>query len=362
MQQRSARIGLAAALAALVGFGAGAAWIAYSFIAAPDFTQLREEVTVPIVLANLEKSTRRVGPKAPGWTPYAAISRYLFAAVVASEDGSYYQHDGLDYKELKAAIKKDLEEGRFARGASTITQQVVKNTYLSQEKTITRKIREMIWARALNRTLSKREILTFYVNLVEFGPGIYGVRDAARFYFGKAPSELSPKESAFLAMLLPSPRRYSVSFRQKKLTPYARRRVSQILLIMHKMGVLDEEAYAVARSEALWGVDAALDAVTDKDIANGLEGDGAEESVSDSVTRAGTPRAELDGEGAAPNGSASTAVLSPATAPESPESAVSPETAPESPASAVSPETAPESPDSAVSPRASDESPSPAPP
>jgi monofunctional biosynthetic peptidoglycan transglycosylase len=349
MQQRSARIGLAAALAALVGFGAGAAWIAYSFIAAPDFTQLREEVTVPIVLANLEKSTRRVGPKAPGWTPYAAISRYLFAAVVASEDGSYYQHDGLDYKELKAAIKKDLEEGRFARGASTITQQVVKNTYLSQEKTITRKIREMIWARALNRTLSKREILTFYVNLVEFGPGIYGVRDAARFYFGKAPSELSPKESAFLAMLLPSPRRYSVSFRQKKLTPYARRRVSQILLIMHKMGVLDEEAYAVARSEALWGVDAALDAVTDKDIANGLEGDGAEESVSDSVTRAGTPRAELDGEGAAPNGSASTAVLSPATAPESPESAVSPETAPESP-------------DSAVSPRASDESPSPAPP
>jgi monofunctional biosynthetic peptidoglycan transglycosylase len=338
MQQRSARIWLAAALAALVFFGAGAAWIAYSFIATPDFMQLREEVTVPIVLANLEKSTKRVGPKAPGWTPYAGVSRYLFAAVVASEDASYYQHDGLDYDELKAAIKKDLEEGRFARGASTITQQVVKNTFLSQEKTITRKVREMIWARALNRTLSKREILTFYVNLVEFGPGLYGVRDAARVYFGKAPSELSPKEAAFLAMLLPSPRRYSVSFRQKKLTPYARRRVSQILLIMHKMGVLDEEAYAVARSEALWGVDAALDAVTDKDIADGLEGDGADESVSDGITRAGTPRAERGGEGAgavAPDGAAPTA-------------APSTETAPESPA------------DSVVSPGASDESASPA--
>jgi hypothetical protein len=124
----------------------------------------------------------------------------------------------------RGCLLQDIEEGRFARGASTITQQVVKNVYLSQEKTITRKIREMIWARALNKTLTKREILTFYVNLVEFGPGLYGVRDAARAYFGKSPAELSPKEAAFLVMLLPSPRRYSVSYRQKHLTPYARRR------------------------------------------------------------------------------------------------------------------------------------------
>jgi monofunctional biosynthetic peptidoglycan transglycosylase len=163
----------------------------------------------------------------------------------------------------------------------------VKNVYLSQEKTITRKIREMIWARALNKTLTKREILTFYVNLVEFGPGLYGVRDAARVYFGKSPAELSPKEAAFLVMLLPSPRRYSVSYRQKHLTSYARRRVSQILLIMHKLGVLDKGAYASARAEALWGVDA----VSDKDIEKALD-DGEDESVADSVTRAGTPHPE----------------------------------------------------------------------
>ena len=187
----------------------------------------------------------------------------------------------------RGCLLQDIEEGRFARGASTITQQVVKNVYLSQEKTITRKIREMIWARALNKTLTKREILTFYVNLVEFGPGLYGVRDAARVYFGKSPAELSPKEAAFLVMLLPSPRRYSVSYRQKHLTPYARRRVSQILLIMHKMGVLDEGAYASARAEALWGVDA----VSDKDIEKALD-DGEDESVADSVTRAGTPHPE----------------------------------------------------------------------
>lgn len=105
-------------------------------------------------------------------------------------------------------------------------------------------------------------------------------------YFEKSPAELSPKEAAFLVMLLPSPRRYSVSYRQKHLTPYARRRVSQILLIMHKMGVLDEGAYASARAEALWGVDAGVDAVFDKDIEKALD-DGEDESVADSVTRAG---------------------------------------------------------------------------
>jgi monofunctional biosynthetic peptidoglycan transglycosylase len=110
-------------------------------------------------------------------------------------------------------------------------------------------------------------------------------------YFGKSPAELSPKEAAFLVMLLPSPRRYSVSYRQKHLTPYARRRVSQILLIMHKMGVLDEGAYASARAEALWGVDAGVDAVSDKDIEKALD-DGEDESVADSVTRAGTPHPE----------------------------------------------------------------------
>jgi membrane peptidoglycan carboxypeptidase len=193
----------------------------------------------------------------------------------------------------RGCLLQDIEEGRFARGASTITQQVVKNVYLSQEKTITRKIREMIWARALNKTLTKREILTFYVNLVEFGPGLYGVRDAARVYFGKSPAELSPKEAAFLVMLLPSPRRYSVSYRQKHLTPYARRRVSQILLIMHKMGVLDEGAYASARAEALWGVDAGVDAVSDKDIEKALD-DGEDESVADSVTRAGDAASGVD--------------------------------------------------------------------
>ena len=112
----------------------------------------------------------------------------------------------------RGCLLQDIEEGRFAHGASTITQQVVKNVYLSQEKTITRKIREMIWARALNKTLTKREILTFSRQSREFGPGLYGVRDAARVYFGKSPAELSPKEAAFLVMLFPSPRRYSVSY------------------------------------------------------------------------------------------------------------------------------------------------------
>ncbi len=219
----------------------------------PDFSQLKDKTEVTIVLAGGKKATRWVGPKTLDWVALPFISNSLLMAVIASEDSSYFQHEGVDYYELKEAIKKDLKEKRWARGASTITQQVVKNVYLGREKTLWRKMKEFIWARELNKALSKSEILCFYVNLVEWGPGIYGIKKAAQHYFQTTPLALTAKQSAFLAMLLPSPVKYHVYFEKKQLTPWAGGRVAQILRVMNRMRFVNDEEYQVALDESLWG-------------------------------------------------------------------------------------------------------------
>jgi len=159
----------------------------------------------------------------------------------------------VDIHELKEAIKKDIEEKRWARGASTLTQQVVKNVYLSSEKTLWRKFKEILWARELEKVLTKAQIITFYVNMAEFGPGVYGVREASSHYFNEGPGQLTSRQSAFLAMLLPSPRRYHSYFQRKRMSPWASGRVNRILQIMNRMGFIDQGTYASALQEALWG-------------------------------------------------------------------------------------------------------------
>lgn len=227
--------------------------IVFAVVNVPSFEGMRTSVEVPIKLANGQKSTRKVGPKAPDWAPMNQIANSMLMAVIASEDASFFSHEGIDYHELKEAMKKDLQEKRWARGASTITQQVIKNVYLTPEKTLTRKIKELIWARELDRVLSKHEILCFYVNMVELGPGIYGVRQAARHYFGVTPAELTARQSAYLAMMLPSPIKYYVYFRQKKLTVWATKRINQILRVMNRMGFIEDAVYETAIRESLWG-------------------------------------------------------------------------------------------------------------
>lgn len=265
MRTKFGRILLAAVFAFVFGVGTVVAYTVYSFGTTPDFDRMRGSVTVPIKLADGTPSTRVVGPRASGWVPMGGISRFVVGAVVASEDASFYQHDGIDVHEIRAAIKRDWEEKRWARGASTLTQQVVKNVFLSAEKTLTRKVRELLWARELDKRFSKSEILCFYLNLVEWGPGIYGVGNATRYYFGKTPSELTAKEGAFLAMLLPSPIKYGASFRKKELTGYASRRIAQILRIMWRMGFLEDEEYELAQHEGLFGRSAETVASSDDD-------------------------------------------------------------------------------------------------
>jgi len=234
-------------LSALIGLGVTSAFYR------PDFGQMKKQVKINIKLANREKSTRWIGPETAYWVPMSEISDHLIAAVISSEDTSFYSHQGVDFHELKEAIKHDIKEKRWARGASTLTQQVVKNVYLTQEKTLTRKFREILWAREIEKSLTKSQILCFYLNMAEWGPGIYGIRGAANHYFSKPASDLSAKESAFLAMLLPSPWRYHVYFAKKELTPWAEKRIARVLTVMNKMGYLDPSEYEVAMAEPLFG-------------------------------------------------------------------------------------------------------------
>lgn len=164
-----------------------------------------------------------------GWVPLGSISNAAMGAVVVSEDWAFFQHHGYDSNQIREAVKESMEEGALGRGASTITQQVVRNVFLSKEKKLWRKVKELYLAVRLEDAVKKRKILEIYFNIAEWGPGIYGIGSAARYYFQKSPSELTAKEGAFLAMLLPSPIRYGQSFRSKNLTPFARATVDSIL-------------------------------------------------------------------------------------------------------------------------------------
>ncbi len=230
------------------------------FVRVPDFARLKESIEVPIRLANGDKALRAMGPRTPGWVPLSAMAESLPRAVVSSEDGSFYTHKGIDVYEMQEAFKKDWKEGRFARGASTITQQVLKNVYLTGYPRVVRKVKEIAWASKLEAALTKPQILAFYLNMAEWGPGIYGIGEAARHYFSVSPASLTPRQSAFLAMLLPSPRRYHAYFRQKKLTAWAVKRIERILLVMSKLGQLSADQYEVAMAENLWGGEVLSDA------------------------------------------------------------------------------------------------------
>lgn len=180
----------------------------------------------------------------PYWASLAEISKNAIGAVVVSEDWAFFQHKGFDPKQIEEAARDAIEDGGKMRGASTITQQVAKNVFLSQERSWVRKVRELALAVELEKTLSKRKILEIYFNIAEWGEGVFGIAQASDYYFQKPPSSLTAREGAFLAMLLPSPKKYSVSFRSRELTPYARKRIRQILENMAEAGYIDASIYS----------------------------------------------------------------------------------------------------------------------
>jgi monofunctional biosynthetic peptidoglycan transglycosylase len=139
------------------------------------------------------------------WIGISRLPRHLLNAVIVAEDGMFYQHSGIDWFEVQESFNKNIEEGRFARGASTITQQLAKNLYLSTSKDPVRKVKEVIITLLLEHELSKQRILELYLNCIEWGRGIFGVDAAARTYFGKSAAALTLDEATRLAAVIPSP-------------------------------------------------------------------------------------------------------------------------------------------------------------
>jgi monofunctional biosynthetic peptidoglycan transglycosylase len=184
-----------------------------------------------------------VGPKNRYWVPGGSIPAEMKWAVVLAEDANFYKHEGVDVKAIKNAIKHDLEKKSLARGASTITQQLAKNLYLSREKTVTRKAKELYLALRLEQELTKGRIIELYLNVVELGPMVYGIGHASRYYFNKPASELTPRECAFLAAMLPGPR---VAYNPYRNMSKVLRRSDMILKLLRNKGVLSEDEFAAA--------------------------------------------------------------------------------------------------------------------
>ena len=187
-----------------------------------------------------------VGPQNDHWTPAGRIPPELKWGVVLAEDANFYRHEGIDVKAIKNAIEYDLEKRSFARGASTITQQLAKNLYLTREKTLTRKLKEIILAKQMEHKLTKGRILELYLGVVELGPMVYGIGHGAEYYFGKEPDHLTPRDCAFLAAMLPGP--------QTAYNPYRHlsrvlKRSDMILGLLRDKGVLSAQEYRVALAE-----------------------------------------------------------------------------------------------------------------
>ena len=166
------------------------------------------------------------------WVPYSRLSPNLVRAVLLTEDAKFWKHDGLDYEQIKESVEVNLERGEFARGASTITQQLAKNLYLSPSKNPVRKLRELLIARRLEEELTKQRILEMYLNVIEWGNGIYGAEAASRTYFGKSSAFLSAPEAAFLAASIANPRVMNPG----NVTARLRRRQSMVL---RRMGFVE---------------------------------------------------------------------------------------------------------------------------
>jgi monofunctional glycosyltransferase len=167
------------------------------------------------------------------WVPYSRISTSLKRAVVVSEDAKFVTHHGFDWEEMQKAHERNLREGEIVRGGSTITQQLAKNLFLSGGRNWWRKGQEAVIAVMLETVLSKRRILEIYLNVIEWGNGVFGAEAAARHHFGVSAANLTPEQAARLAAMIPNPRHYS----RGRETPYLARQAGTILARMNSVQV-----------------------------------------------------------------------------------------------------------------------------
>ena len=223
----------------------GFAYFCYIYLTLPDVRVLA--TTNPSTTAFIELRKREAEEAGrrltirQRWVPYTQISNNLRRAVVVTEDSAFFDHEGIDIKELRASLEANWEEGRFRRGGSTITQQLAKNLYLSPSRNPVRKLKELLITRRLEAALTKRRILEIYLNVIEWGDGIFGAEAAARAYFGKPALALSPDEAALLAGAIINPREHSPARPTRRLL-----RRQQI--IVRRMGIKPESQVSAPTS------------------------------------------------------------------------------------------------------------------
>lgn len=187
-----------------------------------------------------------VGPSNDEFVPLDQISPYLIKSIMSTEDAAFYQHHGFITSEFRTALTRNLKASKFVQGASSITMQMVKNVLLFREKTLARKLQELFLTWHVENTLTKDRILEIYLNVIEYGPGLYGIGPAAYHFFGKKPADLSPVEAAFFSTILPSPKARYAQYCAGTLTRWTTGKIDRILQLMRKRDRLTQAEYDTA--------------------------------------------------------------------------------------------------------------------
>ena len=228
------------------------AWLNWLLQDVPDAAQLNMKSLQQQAINRTEQRLEQasgIDVITPQWLPLDAISRNLVYAVVLSEDADFFSHQGIDYDALLAALGENIKQREWKYGASTISQQTTKNLFFDNQKTLTRKFQELVATRHLEQALSKNQILELYLNMAEFGPNLYGIAAASHYYFRKPAAGLNAAEGAFLALLLPSPRRYHYTLVQNgNWSPSLRKKMQRILRDMRFKDYISSEQYDDFRS------------------------------------------------------------------------------------------------------------------
>ena len=207
----------------------------------PDVSRLQKERPGKTsFMAYRERQWKREGAKKKvnqQWVSLNRISPYVVKAVIIAEDDKFWAHEGFDFEAIQKAVEKDLKKKQFKAGGSTISQQLAKNLYLTPSKNPIRKIKEAILTWRLERNLSKRRIIELYLNVAEWGDGIFGIEAASLHYFSKSAADLTAREAARLAVVLPSPLRYHPGAGGS----YPEKRAETIYRIMVRRGIVIPE-------------------------------------------------------------------------------------------------------------------------
>lgn len=206
----------------------------------------------PLTKTGRSKEPKIVGPGTPSWIPYTQIPYMQRRAIQVSEDANFWLHNGIDIDGVKAALVDGLTGGERTRGGSTLSQQLVKNLFLTRDRTAMRKVLEMFITLLVESSLEKEQIFELYSNIIEWGPGIYGLREASYYYFGKSPRRLSPKEMAYLASIIPGPLLFHKYYKQGWVPPSHLAKVDLLLQRLRNLETIKtDQALAEAQAEKL---------------------------------------------------------------------------------------------------------------